>query len=199
MSMNYDSSHVVVTGIGAANKSVRNVDLSDATVEENLPAGSPVAALYVNGELPKSDMKVTLTGAYLNGSYTTVPFAYKDGMVTTTRPITLTEGPIYLRVVVEMKNDSSDKLSQGFNIEVEKPQSIQKKSFIAYDRATKTFTVHTKYGAKYTVKNAQGATIVSGEISTVPEFTFSRNQLTDGHNTVEITVGGATHTFDLVK
>lgn len=199
MGMNYDSNHVVVTGIGAANKSVRNVDLSDLSVEENLPTGSPVAAVLVNGVLPTSDMKVTLTGAYVDGSYGTVPFAYKDGMVTTTRSLSLSEGPIYLRVVVEMKNESSDKLSQGFNIEVEKPQSIQKKSYISYDRATKTFTVHTKYGATYTVKNAQGATVLTGAISTVPEFQFRRDQLTTGRNTVEITVGGVTHTFEIVK
>lgn len=199
MGMNYDSSHVVVTGIGAANKSVRSVELSDLTVEENLPAGSPVAAVLVNGALPTSDMKVTLTGQYVNGSYLSVPLTYKDGMVTTSRALTLADAPIYLRVVVEMKSDSSDKLSQGFNIEVEKPQSIQKKSFISYDRASKTFTVHTKYGASYTVKNAQGATVLTGAISTVPEFKFTRDQLTTGRNTVEITVGGTSHTFEIVK
>lgn len=201
MGMNYDTGHVAVTGIGASNAALRAVYLPDVTIEENLPAGTPLSALLVNGEFPSSDMKVTITGEYSTAiqGYKTVPFEYRNGQIVSTRPLSISEGPMYIRVVINLISDPSTKLTQGFNITVEAPQTIAHKTSLVYERATKEFKIHTKYGATYSLKNAAGTVLASGSVGTLPEFSFSRDLLSSGVNTLQINAGGNSHSLTITK
>lgn len=198
MDMNYDSYHRVVTGIGGTNSPLKSLELSDMVVEEDTPAGTAVAALLVNGAMPvDSDVRVEVTGEYNKHSneYEAVPFKYDKGLIYTTQQLTASDKPVYVRVQVTMKKETGIKLTQGFNINVTAPLPLESRSAVAYDRATKQFTVKCKFGSTYTVKNSQGTVVCSGTIAEKPSFTFLRSQLTPGRNTVELSYGSKTKTF----
>lgn len=200
MSMNYDSYHRLVTGIGGTTSPLKSLALSDLIVEEDTPAGTAFAALLVNGAMPvDSDVKVEVTGEYNKHSneYASVPFKYQSGLLYTTEALQASDEPIYVRVQVTMKKETGVKLTQGFNITVSKPLPLESRSAISYDRAAKTFTVKCKFGSAYTVKNAQGTVVASGSIAESPSFQFSRSQLTPGKNTVELSYGSKTKTFTI--
>ncbi len=200
MGMNYDSKHVVVTGIGAPNSSLRSATLSDFFVETGLPAGTPVSAILVNDQLVSAgNFSITVTGEYDNktAEYKEIPFEYNDGVLYTTRVLTSAdEQDVYVRCVVQ-DNDSKTKITQGFTVTIEAPQLIEHRSSITYDRTTQTFRVKTKYNTTYQVKNSQGAVVASGEIGAFPYIEFTRSQLTSGNNTVTLTHGDKTKTFTI--
>lgn len=198
MDMNYDSNHVVVTGVGAPNSALRKLDLSDHYVETGLPAGTAFCALLVNGEMANTgNYKVEVTGAYDQYSgYGVVPFEYSNGLLLTTRELTSADSEYYVRIVVTDK-DSNTKLTQGFTVAVEAPQLIEHRTAMSYDRTSQMFTMKTKFGASYVVKNSQGTTVLSGTISSSPYFEFSRSALTSGTNTVEVTSGTETKTIKI--
>lgn len=200
MSMNYDSYHRLVTGIGGTNSSLKSLALSDMVVEDDTPVGTAVAALLVNGAMPvDADMKVEVTGEYNKHSneYAAVPFKYENGLLYTTQQLTASSEPLYVRVQVTMKKEAGVKLTQGFNLSITSPQPLESRSSLTYDRVAKKFTVKCKFGSTYTVKNSQGAVVASGKIAESPSFEFSRTQLTPGKNTVELTNGAKTKTFTI--
>ncbi|MCC8120385.1 MAG: C10 family peptidase [Bacteroidales bacterium] len=199
MGMNYDSKHVVVTGVGAPNSALRGVALSDQYVETDHAAGSAFCALLVNGELASlGDFTVTITGEYddMTGEYKEVPFEYNNGLLYTTRALTTADNDTYVRCVV-VDNASGTKITQGFTITVEAPQLLEHRVALTYDRNTSVFTLKLKFGTKYTVKNAQGTTIVSGEVSSDPYVEFNRSQLTSGDNTIELSNGSQSKTVKI--
>lgn len=200
MSMNYDSYHRLVTGIGGANSPLKSLALSDMIVEDDTPAGTAVAAVLVNGQMPnESEVKVEVTGEYNKhaNEYEAVPFKYQNGLLYTTQQLSASDKPLYVRVQVTMKKEQSIKLTQGFNVTISAPMALESRSALAYDRTNKTFSVKCKFGASYTVKNSQGAVVASGTIAEKPSFDFSRSLLTPGKNTVELSYGGKTKTFTI--
>lgn len=201
MNMNYDSNHVAVVGIGGGENAFRNIDLSDFYVEAGKPAGTFVGVVMVNGEVADdSKMNVTLTGEYnaSTSEYLSVPFAYKNGILTTTRELSLQEGPIYVRMEVTMKGASS-KLRQGFNINVEEHKSVAARSSLKYDRATRTFDLHTRYGADVKLKDASGNELPVTRQGILPDYTFSRDILSAGDNAIEVTFEGETKVIKIKK
>lgn len=202
MNMNYDSNHVAVVGIGGGDNAFRNIELSDLYVEENQPAGTYVSVVMVNGEVAdRSKMDIAFTGEYNSetSEYMEVPFAYSNGILTTTRPISVDEGPIYVRMEVTMKDNAGSKLRQGFNINVEKPQPIENRTSLSYDRVTKTFDLHTRYGATVKARNAAGADVIITKHAVLPDYTFTREALSSGENTIEVTFEGQTKVFKIKK
>lgn len=200
MNMNYDSYHYAVTGIGAANSPLRNIQLSDLVVEEDTPVGSAVSAVLINDELPTADMTVVITGEYqaVDGTYKAIPFTYKNGIIYTNRAISASEGNIYVRVQAKVKVDGKDRnLVQGYNIEITAPQPIEKRTSLSYDRQTKTFSLHSKFGTICTVKNAQGTVVVTGKIEETPNIEFNRSMLTPGKNTIEVSNNGKSKVINL--
>lgn len=200
MGMNYDSNHVAVTGIGGVNSALKSIWLSDNTIEEGTAANTPICSIKVNGEKPNlSEMSIQLTGAYdqYSAGYKEVPLKYENGLLLTTESISTSEESIYVRVVVTMKDGSNAKLIQGFTFDIEKPQEIESKTSLSYDRVAKLFTVHTKFGAQYVVKDASGNTVASGTTDSDPDFTFSRTLLSAGTNTLEVTLNGKTKTVKI--
>lgn len=202
MNMNYDSNHVAVVGIGGGNNAFRNIELSDLFVEENMPADTYVSVVMVNGDVADpSKMNISITGEYdsATGSYLDVPVTFRDGMLFTTRPISVDEGPLYVRMEVTMKDNSNSKLRQGFNINVEKPQPIENRTSLSYDRATKTFDLHTRYGATVKIRNASGAEVALSKHAVLPDYTFSRDALSAGENTIEVTFENQSKVFKIKK
>lgn len=202
MNMNYDAGHVVVTGIGASNSAFRNIELSDLYVEENKPAGTFVGVLLVNGDVvDDATMSVALSGQYnvATGSYDDVPFEYKDGQIVTTKPLTVADGTVYTRITVTMKDGSSARLRQGFSIRVEEHKPLESRTALRYDRTTKTFTLHARYGSTVKLTNASGAEVTMTKHSILPEYTFSRESLSAGVNTIEMTFEGETKQIKIKK
>lgn len=202
MGMNYDASHVAVVGIGGGNSAFRNIDLSDFYVETGKPAGTFVGVVMVNGEVADdSKMSISITGEFdpTVNDYKSVPFAYKNGMLTTTREIGLDEGPIYVRMEVTMRGTSSSKLRQGFNINVENHKPIESRTSLSYDRASRTFDIHTRYGADVKLKDASGSELPVTKQGVLPDYTFSRDVLSAGDNSLEVTFEGETKVIKIKK
>lgn len=202
MNMNYDSNHVAVVGIGGGNNAFRNIDLSDFYVEAGKPAGTFVGVVMVNGEVADdSEMTVSLTGEYVAASdeYLPVPFEYKNGIITTTRELSLDEGPVYVRMEVRMKNSQNTRLRQGFNINVEQHKPVESRTSLKYDRATRTFDLHTRYGADVTLRDASGAELPVTRQGILPDYKFTRDVLSAGDNTLEVKFEGETKVIKIKK
>ncbi|MDE6655287.1 MAG: C10 family peptidase [Muribaculaceae bacterium] len=202
MNMNYDSNHVAVVGIAGGNNAFRNIDLSDTYIEANKPAGTFVGVVMVNGEIADdSKMNITLSGEYdaASGEYKDTPFAYKNGMLVTEREISINEGPLYVRMEVTLKDNNNSKLRQGFNISVEEHKPVESRSSLKYDRATRTFDFHTRYGAEVKLKDASGAEVPIVKQGILSDYTFSRDQLSAGENTLEVTFEGETKVIKIKK
>lgn len=200
MNMLYDSSHMMITGIGSQNVTFRSIALTDYYVEVNKPAGTVVGMLLVNDAPAASDIKVNLTGPYISasGSYGEVPFTYSDGKILTTRTINKDEGPIYLRVEVATA-DNSAVLRQSFNIEVEDQKSIDCRTSISYDRITGVMTFTTRYGAELTLKGADGAVVPMVKNEILPIYTINRSAMPNGVNTLEMKFEGQTKAIKIKK
>lgn len=200
MNMNYDSDHRVVTGIGAVNSPLQGVYISDDQVESDTPVGTGIAAVLVNGQLPASGMTVEVTGEYnsQSGTFKDIPFEYKNGVIYTTRAIDASEGAIYVRVKVSMKEGGKEvNLIQGFNVNVTAPQPIERRTSLSYDRTSKKFTLKSKFGASYTVTNSHGAVVATGTLDSNPTVEFNRDQLTAGNNTIEVKCNGKSKQFTI--
>lgn len=199
MNMNYDTGHVAVVGIGAADSPLRSVMLSDLDVESNSPVGSPVSAVLVNGEVPDNSVyNINVTGAHISGnSYESIPFEYRNGILYIKSAIPSGTKSIYVRVQASLKGQTGPSLIQGFTVNIIDPVSIQHKTSFSYDRSSKMMSVHTKFGASYKVKNSAGAEVLSGTLSSLPEFEISRAALAPGKYTIEITVASDTYSFDI--
>lgn len=200
MGMNYDAGHVAVVGIGAPNSPLRTIALSELSVEEGLTVGSVVSKVLVNGDTPTSEMIVELMGEYDQnlGSYKDIPFRYENGMIVSTRELSASDGEIYVQVRISIKGQTNLRLSQGFYITVETFKTIAQRTSVSFDRITGMFTIHTKHNVSYSLKNAQGSEVLSGTLSTLPEFQFSKELLTKGSNTLEIKSDSDSKTVKIV-
>ncbi len=186
MNMNYDAGHVAVIGIGAPDSPLRSLTLSDTRIEENLPAGSIMAALLVNGEAPTASHTVSVHGTWdsRQGKYREVPFTYADGVVRTTRTLSNADSPISVEVTVD-DSESGASITQGFSITVVPYMSVEAATTLVYDRATGMFTLNTKHNTSYTITSPSGSTLASGSL-TLPQLKFEKSVLQSGVNTLTI-------------
>lgn len=182
---NYDQ--VAVIGIGSPNRELRSIELTETTIDENLPAGTVVGEILVNGVAPKSDYTVTVRGAYdasIKG-FPTVDFAVKNGQLVTTAPLKATSSPINVEISVSAK--SGDRLSSEFSIKVVAWRKIETATTFALDRASGNITITTKHGVSYVLARPDGSQISSGLLEPLPKLEFNKSQLGDGVNTLTLT------------
>ena len=174
----------VIVGIDAGTRSLRSVTLSGNTVEENLPAGSVVGQILVNGEEVAAGMSIQVHGTYnkSTGLFNSVPFTYEDGMLKTTEVLNANKS---YTVEITVKDPESE-LTQGFVIKVTEKLDIASASSLQYDRATGLFTLNTKNNISYSLKDSNGNIIKSGQLSPLPILTFSRDELREGSNTLTL-------------
>lgn len=186
----YNYSQVVITGIGSPNRVLRAIDLTYSTIDENLPAGTVVGLVKINGEAPTSGMELSVRGAYQNGAFPAVPFNIQGDRLVTTQPLSSTDPsgctPIHIEVVAKA---GSDRLTAGFTVNVMKERTVAEATNFHYDRATNVFTLYTKHGVTYTLTNAQGATVGSGTLEPLPMLQFNRSLLTTGTNVLTLKAG----------
>lgn len=187
MSMDYDANHVMVTGIGGPDQVLKSISLSHNRIEENLPTGSIVGAVYVNGEVAKSTYEVNVHGTYDSklGGYKDVPFRYEDGMLKTTEPLSASTAQWNVEITVTDR-DSGSELTQGFRIQVDPWQSLGQTTTLKYERATGVFQLSTKHNVTYTLKDAGGRTLQEGALSPLPELTFNSSILPAGENILQL-------------
>ncbi len=205
MGMYYYDLHVAIVGIGAPNRTISSIEVPITTIEENLPAGTVVSNILVNGEVPTSMFSFKLQGEYdsKTGSYKEVPFEVKTGddgncYLYTTRELKVDESPIRIIMqVTESKENTS--LSQGFVFNVTKQRKIDEATSMTYNRETGVFNITTKHNCNYKLANAQGATVASGTLNTLPTITFKKSDLTEGTNTLSISNGAETKVLKIKK
>lgn len=187
MNMNYDTGHVVVVGIGAPDRPLKSIALSHLRIEEKLPAGSVVGSISVNGEDVKPTYKVVVHGVYQSntGAYAAVPFKVEDGMLKTTEELTTAKSPWNIEISVT-DTDSGAELTQGFIITVDPWASLEHTTSLSYDRQSREFTLKTKHNVTYTIYDAAGMVLQSGELSPLPELHFNASILPAGKNVVEL-------------
>lgn len=187
MGMNYDTGHVVIVGIGAPDQPLKSIALSHNRIEENLPAGSVVGSIEVNGEVIKSTYKVSVHGIYQSniGGYADVPFVVENGLLKTTQSLT-TAGKTWNIEISVSDSESGAELTQGFNVIVDAWASLEEKTKLSYDRSSKMFKIVTKHNVSYNIYGANGNLIQGGELSPLPELEFSGTILPAGKNTIEL-------------
>lgn len=187
MGMNYDTYHVVVVGIGAPDQAIKSISLSNNSIEENLPAGSVVGSIVVNGEEPKSTFQLSVHGIYQSatGGYAEVPFTVENGLLKTTKPLSTTDNAWNIEISV-YDTESGAELTQGFTIEVDAWASLEEKTQLSYDRNSRMFKIVTKHNVSYKLYGENGNLIQSGELSPVPELEFSSAILPAGKNKLEL-------------
>lgn len=187
MNMNYDTGHVVVVGIGAPDQPLKSIELSHNHIEENLPAGSVVGSVEINGEAPKSSYGLSVHGVYQSnlGGYAEVPFVIEDGMLKTTQP--LTEAGKTWNIEISVSDaESGAELTQGFKVIVDAWASLEEKTKLSYDRNSKMFKIVTKHNVTYKIQDSNGNLIQGGELSPLPELEFNASSLPAGKNTLEL-------------
>ena len=181
MGMNYDTGHVAVVGIGGPDQPIKSIALSHNKIEENLPAGSVVGAVMVNGEpaLPTYQLSVSGPGS------SKVPFKIENGMLKTTQVLTTADKNLNIEITV-YDPESKAKLIQGFKVEVEAWASLEEKTQLSYDRNTKMFKIVTKHNVTYKLYGENGSLIQSGEMAPLPELEFNSSILPAGKNKLEL-------------
>ena len=187
MGMNYDTGHVVVVGIGAPDQPLKSISLSHNRIEENLPAGSVVGAIEVNGEAPKSSYKLSVHGVYQSniGGYAEIPFVIENGLLKTTESLTTTGKTWNIEISVA-DPESGAELTQGFKVTVDAWASLEEKTKLSYDRLSHMFKIVTKHNVTYKIYDANSNLIQSGELSPLPELEFNASILSVGKNRIEL-------------
>lgn len=182
MSMNYDTGHVVVVGIGAPDQPIKSISLSHNKIEENLPAGSAVGAILVNGEPAQSTHRLSVSGA---GGASNVPFKVENGMLKSTKVLTTADKNLNIEITVN-DTESGAKLTQGFKVEVEAWASLEDKTMLSYDRNSGMFKIVTKHNVNYKLYGENGNLIQEGALAPLPELEFSSSILPAGKNKLEL-------------
>lgn len=183
----YNYNQVAVTGIGSPNRELRSIELTETVIDENLPAGTVVGEILVNGETPKSSYTVTVRGAYdasIKG-FPSVPFTVKNGQLVTTDVLNATGKNV--NVEISVAASGGDRLTSEFAIEVVAARSIEAATSIAYDRTSGVFSLKTKHGVTYTLKRPDGTQVSSALLEPLPKLTFNKTDLGDGVNTLTLT------------
>ena len=180
----YDTSHIIVIGVDAGNQSLRSIDLSNVEIEEGLPIGSVVGKITVNGKDVTSDMNIAVHGTYSksSGQYQKVPFTYENGLLKSTE-VLVKNRSYTIEITVK---DATSELTQGFVVNVTEVRDLATATSLQYDRTTKIFTLNTKNNVSFTLKGNDGHIIKSGDLSPLPRLEFSRSELSDGENVLNL-------------
>ena len=199
--MNYDISHVIVTGIGSPDKLLKTIKLTDEVIDEKLPAGTVVSQILVNGEEPTQNYTIELFGAYnpVANRYESVPFEVKDGLLVTKEVLTAREDPIEVNIRV-IDTATKERLVSSFNITVCKLRTIGQATSISFDRNSGELKLRTRNGISYTLTGKNGATLKSGTLSPVPHMTVNMSELDEGVNKLTLsTPDGSSKTIEIKK
>jgi hypothetical protein len=197
----YNDYQVVIVGIGSPNRSLRSIALSETSIDENLPAGSVVGSLTVNGETPASSMTFEVRGLYnsTTGKFAEVPFKIQDNCLVTTEVLTVAKASSYSLDIKVTDSEKNESLTQGFTINVQPWRAIATATSITYNRTTGIFTLKTKHNVSYTITDASGAKIASGNIYPTPQLEINKALLSTGVNTLELRCGDEVKTLKLTK
>lgn len=196
----FNDYHVIIIGIGAPDRLLRSITLSNSEIEEGLDAGSVVGSIMVNGEVPAGSMTFSVRGMYNSStdSYAEVPFTIDNGMLKTTRRLDKSDGTIAVDIEVT-DGASGESLVQGFSIAVRPWRSIEEATSLSYNRTIGSFTLKTKHNVYYTITGAAGVKIAEGAIEPLPELTFNKADLSDGVNVLELRCGTEVKKIKIVK
>lgn len=193
----YNYNQSIIIGIGSPNRVLRSIDINYTKIEENLPAGSVVGIITVNGETPKSDYKLSVRGAYSGTGFANVPFEIKGDRLVTTEPLSVAQKDVYNIEIVATAGD--DRLTAGFDINVVKDLPVAQATSMEFNRESGEFTVYTKHGVTYTIYGADGNQITSGTLDPLPIFTFNRSILTKGKNRLVLRSSNGEKTLEIVN
>ncbi|MBD5317299.1 MAG: hypothetical protein HDS11_06505 [Bacteroides sp.] len=200
MGMNYDSSHVVVIGIGSPNQVLRSIELSDIVIDEKLPAGTVVAQVSVNGKEPESTYKLELFGPFnqMTNKYDEVPFKLQGDLLVTTEVLAKRTEPYEVNIRVE-DSATNTRLTSSFAISVVELRTIAQATSVEFDRNSGDLLIKTRNGVNYTITGKNGVQLMSGTLSPVPHLTVNMNKLDEGENILTLSAGGETKTLRIKK
>lgn len=200
MDMNYDTGHVVVTGIGSPDQVLKSITLTDEIIDEQMPAGTVMAQVLVNGEEPLPTYSIELYGAYdpLTGSYAEIPFELKNGLIVTKSVLSAREEPIEVNIRVT-DSATNTRLVSSFNITVCKLRSIAQATSMSFNRNTGEIQIRTRNGVNYTVTGKNGATLKSGSLTPVPHLTINMSELDEGDNVLTLSADGSSKSITIRK
>ncbi|MDE5702787.1 MAG: C10 family peptidase, partial [Bacteroides sp.] len=182
MQMDYDASHVVIVGIGAADQILKSISLSNNHIEEGLPAGAVVGQVFVNNELPKDSYTVRVEG--VNGK--SVPFVIENNLLKTTEILRLSNQEQWEVEITVNDSKSNTLLTQGFKIVVEPWKSLEETTSVTFNRTTRTFTFQTKHNVSYTLTDEQGRLLHSGKLEPLPQLQINASSLPAGKNVLTL-------------
>lgn len=195
MQMDYDASHVVIVGIGAADQILKSISLSNNHIEEGLPAGAVVGQVFVNNELPKDSYTVRVEG--VNGK--SVPFVIENNLLKTTEILRLSNQAQWEVEITVNDSKSNTLLTQGFKIVVEPWKSLEETTSVTFNRTTRTFTFQTKHNVSYTLTDEQGRLLYSGKLEPLPQLQINASSLPAGKNVLTLQCVDEIKSVELVK
>ncbi len=200
MNMNYDAGHVVVVGIGSPNRELRSIDLSDHIVDADMPAGTAVGLITVNGEEPLAKYSLRIRGPYNKNtaSYDDIPFRLDGNLMVTTQSLPLTQTPYTVSIIASVAG-SAESLTSTYDITTVPKRSIEEATSLSYDRTTGEFKIQSRLNVDYSVSAANGVKVAQGRLERSPVFTFKASDLSDGENTVTLTEGSQSKTLTIVR
>lgn len=200
MNMDYDALHVAVIGIGAPNRILKNIDVSNLQIEEGLAAGAVVGEIKINGETPKSSFNLNVHGVYNsnNGEYAQVPFTIENNYLKTTETLTSDKSPYEIEITVT-DEESGTSLTQGFRVEVISWKSLEEVTKLTYQRTTKKFMLYTKHNVSYKLIDEAGHIVESGMLEPLPELSIDVNMFTGSSFSIELTCGDEVKTVQIIK
>lgn len=193
----FDSTHIIIIGIDAGNRPLRSIELSNYNIEEKLPAGSVVGKITVNSKDVTDNLTVSVHGTYNKSldTFQDVPFIYENGLLKTSEA--LQKGKKWtIEITV---SDGTNKLTQGFVVNVTETLDLATATSITYDRMTQLFTIITKNNVNYTLKDANGTIIRNGALSPLPQLNLYRQELSTGENTLTLWSANESITLTLKK
>ncbi|MCQ2076458.1 MAG: thiol protease/hemagglutinin PrtT [Bacteroidaceae bacterium] len=173
---NFQYNHTCVVGIGAGDRPLKSIEIPTTTIEENLPAGSVVSQVLVNGEAPKSTYKLSVLCPKLE----TTPFKIEGGLLKTTQVLNSAEMATYdLDITVESPEEKA-KLTQGYTIEVTPWQSVEHATSMSFDRKTRILHIKTKHNVSLTLSDASGKELEKKSLEPLPETDIDFASLNEG-------------------
>ena len=195
MQMDYDASHVVIVGIGAADQILKSISLSNNHIEEGLPAGAVVGQVFVNNELPKDTYIVRVEG--VNGK--SIPFVIENNLLKTTETLRLSNQKQWDVEITVNDSKSNTILIQGFKIVVEPWKSLEETTSVTFNRTTRTFIFQTKHNVSYTLTDEQGRLLHSGKLEPLPQLQINASALPAGKNVLTLQCVDEIKSVQLVK
>lgn len=201
MNMDYDADHVAVIGIGAPDRVLKNIEVSNLQIEEGLPAGAVVGAVKVNGETPKKSFELSVHGVYnsANGNYDNVPFVIEENLLKTTESLSSKVASYYNIEITVTDTESNTSLTQGYRIEVTPWKSLEEVTRLVYERETRRLMLYTKHNVSYKLKNESGQVTKTGTLEPLPELEINADEFTGSCFSIELTCGNENKTVKIMK